>query len=428
MLKIEQALKLPEGTEVSVRGWVYRIRKLGENKVFVVIRDVTGIVQAVVSKEDVPLHVWNNAQALHYESSLTLKGILKDDERAPGGKEIKVQELSPISIGEPFPIHKDQSEEFLLDNRHLWVRSRKMTNIFKARHHLINYLTEYLHSQGFYRFDPPIITTAGAEGGADMFELDYFGQKAYLTQSSQMYGEAGIFSLERVYTLAPSFRAEKSRTRRHLAEYWHLEPEAAFVDWEENMRIQEEMVSYAIEQFLQNHKDLVEFFNIGDLHKEVKPPFPRLTYYEAVDLVNKLGGKMEYGEDFGADEEALISNQYKKPVFITKYPKKIKAFYMQEDPNDPELVLNNDMIAPYGHGEIIGGSERIWELEKLRERIKEAGLREEDYKWYLDLRRFGSVPHSGFGLGIERFIKYVLNLDHIRDAVPFPRTVNRVYP
>jgi len=410
----------------SIKGWVYRIRKLGNDKIFVVVRNSREIIQCVISNSNSEL--WNKAEKLYIESSVEIFGEEKKDERAPGGIEIQATDIKIYSIGEPFPISKDHSEEFLLDNRHLWIRSTRLTNIFKARHYLIRYLEEYLIQNGFYRFDPPIITKSGAEGGSDMFELDYFGEKAYLTQSSQMYGEAGIFSLERVYTFAPSFRAEKSRTRRHLAEYWHLEPEAAFVDFEENIKIQEGLVSYAINKFIQNHKDLVEYFKIEGLHDEVKPPFPRLTYYQAVDLVNKLGGKMEYGEDFGADEEALISSRYKKPVFITNYPKKIKAFYMREDSNNPELVLNDDLIAPYGHGEIIGGSERIWDLEELKNRMKESNLNEENYKWYLDLRRFGSVPHSGFGLGIERFIKYVLNLDHIRDAIPFPRTVNRSYP
>lgn len=417
---------LKEGDYIELKGWVYRVRKLGDDKIFIVLRNAHTIIQGVLRNNNKEL--WKIGESLYIESSIIMGGKVRFDDRAPGGYEIEVEKLEPIHIGEPFPISKDQSEEFLLDNRHLWIRSQKLTKIFQARHHIIRYLEEYLNKNGFYKFDPPIITVSGAEGGADMFELDYFGEKAYLTQSSQMYGEAGIFALERVYTLAPSFRAEKSRTRRHLAEYWHLEPEAAFVDWQENIKIQEELIEYTVQQFLRNHPDIVDYFGVRDKLEKIKAPFPKLTYYEAVDMVNRLGGKMEYGEDFGADEEALISSQYDKPVFITKYPKKIKAFYMKEDPDNPELVLNNDLIAPYGHGEIIGGSERIWKLDELRERMKNINLPEENYKWYLDLRRFGSVPHSGFGLGIERFVKFVLNLDHIRDAIPFPRTVNRVYP
>ncbi len=409
------------------RGWVYRIRKLGDDKIFIVLRNAHTIIQGVIRK-GADRRLWEIGEKLYIESSILMGGKIRQDSRAPNGYEIDIEKLEPIHIGEPFPISRDQSEEFLLDNRHLWIRSQRLTKIFQARHYLIKYLEEYLHNNGFYRFDPPIITVSGAEGGADMFELEYFNRKAYLTQSSQMYGEAGIFGLERVYTLAPSFRAEKSRTRRHLAEYWHLEPEAAFVDWKENLKIQEGMIEYAVQKFLNNHPELVEYFQVKDMLKNIKAPFPILTYYQAVDLVNSLGGKMEYGQDFGADEEALISSKYDRPVFIVKYPKNIKAFYMKQDPDNPELVLNDDLIAPYGHGEIIGGSERIWDLEELKNRMKEVNLPEENYKWYLDLRRFGSVPHSGFGLGIERFVKFVLNLDHIRDAIPFPRTINRVYP
>ncbi|MCS7122802.1 MAG: asparagine--tRNA ligase, partial [Candidatus Micrarchaeota archaeon] len=360
---------MQEGERLELRGWVYRIRKLGDDKIFIVLRDARRLMQGVLERKKVSEDVWRIGESLYIESSILMGGTVVRDQRAPGGYEIKIDRLEAIHVGEPFPISKDQSEEFLLDNRHLWVRSQRLTKIFQARHYLIRYLEEYLHLNGFYRFDPPIITASGAEGGADMFELDYFGNRAYLTQSSQMYGEAGIFALERVYTLAPSFRAERSRTRRHLAEYWHLEPEAAFVDWEGNMKIQEGLIEYAVQKFLKEHPDLVDYFGVREKLEKITSPFPRLTYYEAVDLVNRLGGKMEYGEDFGADEEALISSQYQKPVFIIKYPKKIKAFYMREDPDNPELVLNDDMIAPYGHGEIIGGSERIWKLEELKSRM-----------------------------------------------------------
>lgn len=418
-----------EGKEVSVRGWVYRHRKLGEDKVFIVIRDHSGIIQGVVKRDSVDEKVWNNAVNLYIESSVVVKGILRKDPRAPGGWEIKVKEVQPIHVGEPFPITKDQSVEFLLDVRHLWLRSRRMSAIMKARHYIINYLREWLNNHGFYEIHPPIITVAGAEGGADMFEVDYFGEKAFLTQSSQLYAEAMIFSLERVYTLAPSFRAEKSRTRKHLAEFWHLEPEAAWVNHEENMSIQEELVFYTVKKMLENHRELLEFLNadIESLEK-VRPPFPRITYEEAVDLVNELGGKMEYGEDFGADEETILGKHFEVPFFITNFPLEIKAFYMAEDPRKPGTALNDDLIAPNGHGEIIGGSERIWKYDELVERMKAQGLPLEPYQWYLDLRRYGSVPHSGFGLGVERFVKWVLNLEHIRDALPFPRMINRVRP
>ena len=421
-----QLKEVEEGKEVSVRGWVYRHRKLGDEKIFIVVRDSTGIAQCVVSKGDEKL--WKIAENLYIESSLIVRGIAKKDKRAPGGVEIKVKEIEPITIGLPFPIQKDLSEEFLLDIRHLWLRSRKMQAIMKARHYVLNYLREFLNDRGFYEISPPIITTAGAEGGSDMFEIDYFGKKAYLTQSSQLYAEVMIFSLEKVYTLAPTFRAEKSRTRKHLTEFWMLEPEMAFYDQEMNMKLQEDMVSY-VAQKLAKHEDILEVLGLSKERLEnIKPPFKRVLYEEAVEKVNELGGSMRYGEDFGADEEYLLTKDEKKPIFITNFPSEIKAFYMSEDPKRPGTVLAADMMAGEGHGEIIGGSQRIHDYEELVEKMKRFGLKPEDYSWYLDLRRYGSVPHSGFGLGIERFIKYLLDLKHIRDAIPFPRTITRLKP
>ncbi len=418
-----------EGKGVSVRGWVYRHRKLGEDKIFIVVRDGTGIIQGVVKKDSVSGKVWRDAENLYIESSLTIKGELKKDERAPGGYEIKISDVEVVCQGLPFPIQKDLSEEFLLDVRHLWLRSRKMTAIMKGRHFLTEYLREWLNSNGFYEVAPPIITKSGAEGGADMFELDYFGSKAYMTQSSQLYAEAMMFGLERIYVLAPSFRAEKSRTRRHLAEYWHLEPEMAWVEQKENMEMQEQMVSFAVQKFVKENEDILESMERDKSElKKVKPPFPRLEYEKAVGKVNELGGRMKYGEDFGADEEEILTKEYDVPIFVHNFPKETKSFYMREDPKKPGTVLADDMLAPKGHGEIIGGSERIWKLEELEARMKEVKLDPKDYEWYVDLRRYGSVPHSGFGLGIERFVKWVLNLENIRDAIPFPRTITRVYP
>ncbi len=420
--------KRPEGKEVSVRGWVYRIRSSG-NMVFAVVRDPTGIIQVAVKKDKVGKKDWKAANEAYVESSLIVKGSVRKDERAPGGFEIQATGFELISRGEPFPIAKDLSEEYLLDIRHLWLRSQKMTDIMKARHQIVNYLREFFDKEGFYEIAPPIITKSGCEGGATLFEMDYFGEKAYLTQSSQMYAEVFVFSLGKVYVLAPSFRAEKSRTIRHLAEYWHLEPEMAFYDHEMNMELQEKMVLYAVEKMVKEHPELLKRCGRepSDL-KKVKGPFERMLYKDAVKRVNELGGKMEYGEDFGADEEALLTKELDKPLFVHKYPKDVKAFYMRADPKNPELVLNNDLLAPKGHGEIIGGSERIWDYEELMERVKEQKLDVKDYQWYIDLRRYGSVPHSGFGLGIERFVKWILNLDHIRDTIPFPRTITRCYP
>ena len=344
---------------------------------------------------------------------------------------MQVSRFETICLGEPFPIAKDLSEEFLLDVRHLWVRSQKLTNIMKARHHITNYLRGFFEKEGFWEIAPPIITRSGCEGGSTLFEMDYFGDKAYLTQSSQMYAEVFIYSHEKVYVFAPSFRAEKSRTIRHLAEYWHLEPEMAWYDQKMNMELQEQMVEHVVQNMVKHHPDLLKACGREpeDLAK-VKAPFDRLDYEKAIARVNELCGteKMKYGDDFGADEEAILTKSETKPLFVHNFPKDIKAFYMREDPKKPGTVLNNDLLAPAGHGEIIGGSERIWELDELTTRMKEQNLNTKDYQWYVDLRRFGSVPHSGYGLGIERLVKWILNLDHIRDAIPFPRTINRCYP
>jgi len=420
-----------EGKEVALRGWVHRHRISG-NMVFAVIRDPTGVMQVTVKKDKVSEKDWKDANDAYVESSLTIIGVVKKDERAPGGYEIQATGFTLISRGEPFPIAKDLSEEYLLDIRHLWVRSQKMTAIMKARHHIVNYLREFLdEKEGFYEIAPPIITKSGCEGGSTLFEMNYFGEKAYLTQSSQMYAEVFVFALGKVYVLAPSFRAEKSRTVRHLAEYWHLEPEMAFYDQKMNMELQEAMVHYVVDSMVKGHSELLKACGRDpeDL-KKVTLPFERMPYKKAIDRVNELGGKMEYGQDFGADEEALLTKELDKPMFVYGYPKAIKAFYMKEDPANPELVLNNDLLAPKGHGEIIGGSERIWHYDELIARMKEQGLDKsmKDYQWYVDLRRYGSVPHSGFGLGVERFVKWILDLDHIRDAIPFPRTITRCYP
>ncbi|MDD5339945.1 MAG: asparagine--tRNA ligase [Candidatus ainarchaeum sp.] len=422
-------LQKMEGKEVALRGWVHRQRVSG-NMVFTVIRDPSGIMQVAVKKDKVGEKDWKDANDAYVESSLTVTGVVKKDDRAPGGYEIQATGFTLISRGEPFPIAKDLSEEFLMDVRHLWLRSQKMTAIMKARHFLDNYLREYLdEKEGFYEIAPPIITKSGCEGGSTLFEMDYFGEKAYLTQSSQMYAEVFVFALGKVYVLAPSFRAEKSRTVRHLAEYWHLEPEMAFYDQKMNMELQENMVHYAVDKMVREHPELLEACgrDVNDL-KKVTLPFDRMDYAKAVDKVNELGGKMEHGQDFGADEEAILTKTRVKPLFIHNFPSDIKAFYMKDDPAKPGTVLNADLLAPAGHGEIIGGSERIWHYDELVTKMKAQKLDIKDYEWYLDLRRYGSVPHSGFGLGIERFVKWVLNLDHIRDTIPFPRTINRCYP
>ncbi len=413
------------GKKVKLKGWVYRHRA-SSKLVFIILRDSTDVIQCVVKSDS---EFFEAAKDLYIESSIEIEGTLRKDDRAPTGYEIDVEKLNLICKGEPFPVTKDQSVEFLLDIRHLWLRSMKLTRILEARHYIIEYLREFLDKEGFYEVPAPLITKSGAEGGSEVFEIDYFGEKAYLTQSSQLYAEAAIFALEKVYVLAPSFRAEPSRTRRHLAEYWHLEPEMAFYNNKMNMEIQERMVEYVCNKMGKEHGSLVK--KIGrdpEYLLGIKSPFERISYEEAIDRANKLGCKMKLGDDFGADEEYILTKDLKQPIFITDFPMELKAFYMAENPNNPGHALCSDLLAPEGHGEIIGGSEREWRYEVLMDRIKENKLNVKDYEWYLDLRKYGSVPHSGFGLGIERFIKWMLNLKHIRDAIPFPRTINRFYP
>jgi len=418
-----------EGKKVSIRGWVHRQRGSG-NLNFIVLRDASGRVQCAIKKDKVGEKTFAEASQVYIESSVEIVGTVKKDERAPGGWELQVDEFRVVSRGEPFPISKDLSEEFLLDVRHLWLRSRKLVAAMKARHHLVNYLREYLDKDGFYEIVPPVITKSQCEGGSTLFAMDYFGEPAYLSQSGQLYAEVMIYGLGKVYAFSPSFRAEKSRTIRHLAEYWHLEPEMAWYNQEDNMKLQEDLISYTVQKFVKEHPDLLEELERDPKKlKSVKAPFPRILYDDAVEKVNELGGKMEIGQDFGADEEALLTKEYEKPLFVHHFPKEIKAFYMREDPDMPGRVLAADLLAPEGHGEMIGSSERIWDYNELVTRMKEFGLDPNgDMKWYVDLRRYGSVPHSGFGMGIERLTKWVLGLNHIRDAIPFPRTITRCYP
>ncbi|MCX8174857.1 MAG: asparagine--tRNA ligase [Candidatus Micrarchaeota archaeon] len=416
------------GKKVKVRGWVYRSRTSG-GVCFVVVRDSTGVIQCAVKKDAVGEKSFREASEAYIESTILVEGFVREDKRAPGGFELAASQVQLVAQGEPFPIAKDQSVEFLLDSRHLWLRSQRLTTIMKGRHHILRYLRQFFEKEGFWELTPPIITQAGCEGGSTLFEFDYFGQKAYLTQSSQLYAEVFTTSLEKVYVLAPSFRAEPSRTVRHLCEYWHLEPEMAFYNQKMNMELQERMVEYVAQKMAAEQQDILAALgrDIGKL-KAVRAPFKRITYDEAIEICRQAGANIRHGQDIGADEEEILTRSEEKPLFVTNFPKKIKAFYMREDPQKPGTVLNDDLLAPEGHGEIIGGSERIWELDELMQRLKENKLDVRNYQWYIDLRRYGPFPHSGFGLGIERLVKWLLGLDHIRDAIPFPRTINRVYP
>ncbi|MEM0475311.1 MAG: asparagine--tRNA ligase [Candidatus Norongarragalinales archaeon] len=426
VIPIEKALALKDGADATIRGWIHRTRSSG-GVVFAVVRDATGLMQVTIKKSSVSETQFAEAERALVESSVVVEGKVREDKRAPGGKELQASAFKLIHAAEPFPITKDQSPEFLLDVRHLWLRSQHLTNIMKARHWIVHYLREFFDENEFYEIAPPIFTKAGCEGGSTLFEVDYFGDKVYLTQSGQLYNEAFITALERVFILAPSFRAEKSRTTKHLTEYWHLEEEAAWFDNEDNMRLEEELVSYACHQLAKKHGDLLAKFRKPSDLIVVEPPFPRLSYDDAVKKLKKEGFEFEWGDDFGSPHEDALTKDLDKPLFVYNWPRSSKPFYMAEA-GDGKHVLNADLLAPQGHGEIIGGSEREWNYARLVKRMREEGLNLKNYEWYLDLRKYGSVPHSGFGLGIERLIKWMLNLEHIRDAVPFPRVINRAYP
>ncbi len=420
--------KASAGKAVTIRGWIYRKRSSG-GKIFALVRDRTGIIQCVIDRSAIDESAWNAIDSAYLESSVIIQGAVKADERAPDNVEMEAKGIIVVHSGEQFPITEYQSPEFLLDVRHLWLRSQRMINAMKARSYIFRYARDFLDKQGFYEITPPLITTAGGETGADLFEVKYFDQKAYLTESSQLYAEAMIYSLEKVYSFAPSYRAEKSRTVKHLAEYWHLEPEIAYFNNEMNMKFQEKLVSNIANRLAKEHDDILKFFNVEpESLLKVKPPFKRLSYGQAIELLQGKGSDKKWGDDFGVEEEKLLTENEDKPIFVYNWPKEIKAFYMPVNPKDTRTVLCADMLAPHGHGEIIGGSEREWRYDALVERMKALNMNLDNYNWYIDLRKYGSVPHAGFGMGVERIIKWMLNLDHIRDAIPFPRVINRLTP
>ena len=412
------------GVPVKLRGWVYRLRRI-KDKVFIVLRDSTGIIQVVADKG-----VIEDYRGLGIEASILVEGTIRRDERAPGGFEIAASKVTVVGPSKEFPISRDFSREFLLDVRHLWVRSTKMTAMMKLRSEVFRFIREFFHSRGFYEVQAPMFITAAVEGGATLFEVPYFDRgKVYLTQSSQFYLEALIFSLEKVYTVAPSFRAEKSRTRRHLTEFWHVEAEEAWIHLDELLRLEEELVSYVVKSVLENcSRELKVLGRNTKPLEEVSPPFPRISYDEAIEMLRSKGFQVSWGDDLGADEERALTKEFSKPVFIVGFPTKCKAFYHRSNPRRPEVTLAADLLAPEGYGEIIGGGERIFSEKELIEKIRDFGLRPEDYEWYIDLRRYGSVPHSGFGLGADRLVMWIGGLDHIMDAIPFPRTIRRTYP
>jgi len=418
------------GQEVTLKGWLYNKRSSGKLQ-FLMLRDGTGLVQCVVFKGNVSDDIFNAAKKLTQESSIEITGTVKKDERQVGGHEVDVIDLKVISIAEKYPITpKEHGIEFLIDHRHLWLRSRKQWAIMKIRHRIVKAIRDFFDDRGFVLFDPPIITPNACEGTSTLFETPYFDLgTAYLTQSGQLYAEAGAMALSKVYTFGPTFRAEKSKTRRHLTEFWMVEPEMAFYDLDDNMDLAEEFVEYIVQTILSERKEELEILERDTTNLEkVKRPFPRISYTDAVEILKKKNHAFEWGNDFGGADETVISEEFDRPVMIHRYPSEVKAFYMKRDPQNDKVALAVDMIAPEGYGEIIGGSQREDDLNKLLERIKEHNLPQTFFEWYLDLRRYGSVPHSGFGLGLERTVSWICGLDHLREAIPFPRMIYRNTP
>jgi asparaginyl-tRNA synthetase len=404
------------GKEVLLRGWIYRKREQ-KDIIFLMLRDSTGVIQLACKgiKE---------ASQATIESSIQVAGLVKKDERAPEGFEIEVKDLKIIGLAERFPIGKDLSDEFLRDIRHLWIRSQKLTKIFKVRSEIIGAIHDFYRKKGFYEVQAPIFTGCACEGGSTLFEVKYFDDKAFLTQSWQLYAEAMIQSLEKIYTIAPSFRAEKSRTRRHLTEYWHQEMEAAWMSHEELMEFEEDLILYVVDHVLKHcEKELKDLGRDISKLKEIKKPFLRITYKDAIEKIGKKLGD----EITDKEEKELLEKLGDKPVFLTSFLRDMKAFYMRPDPKDTKVVLASDLLVP-GVGEIIGGSERIYDIKELLESMKIFKLDKKHYEWYLDLRRYGTVPHSGFGMGIERLVMFITGTEHIMDTIPFPRTMTRVYP
>jgi len=413
-----------KGKKVSMRGWVYRKRE-SKDTIFLVIRDSSGVIQAVVKKDSPE---WASAEKATIESAIALTGTIKGDKRAPGGFEITVSKLEIIGMSEIFPIAKDKSEEFLRDVRHLWLRSRRMNTIMKIRGEVLRYIHEFFGKQGFVEVSPPMFISSAVEGGATLFGVKYFDDTMYLTQSAQLHLEVLIYSLEKVYCVAPSFRAEKSRTIRHLTEYWHVESEEAFSTLDDLMQLEERLVSYVCQSTARKCKKHLEALGLDPKElMKIRAPFPKVTYDEAIERLQKKGSKIQWGEDFGFNEERMLTQEFGGPMFVYSYPKKIKAFYVKAYPDRPEMVMSTDLLVPR-IGELSTGGARVDTKEEMLRNLQEFGLRPEDYEWYVDLRRYGTVPHTGFGMGVERLLTWMLNLESIFDSIPFPRTTRRSYP
>jgi asparaginyl-tRNA synthetase len=416
--------------EVAITGWVQTTRSHGKIG-FVVVRDGTGVVQCVVPRREVDDATWEGFAELTQETTVRVVGQVRADHRAPGGHELTVRDLEVVfATVEEYPIQpKEHGVEFLLDHRHLWLRSAQQRAGLRVRDEVEMAIHQFFYDRDFVRVDTPILSGAIGESAGTLFETDYFGETAYLAQTGQLYVEAAAAAFRKVYCFGPTFRAEKSKTRRHLTEFWMVEPEVAFADSDDNMRLQEEFVSYLVQRAVENCADELAILERDPKALEnVKPPFPRVSYTDAVAFLQEKGHDMEWGSDLGAPDEAAISDEHDRPVFVYNYPREAKAFYMKENPDDPRTVLCNDLLAPEGYGEIIGGSQREDDYHRLIERIREEKLPEDAYRWYLDLRKYGSFPHSGFGLGLERTVAWITGKRHIREFIAFPRMINRLYP
>lgn len=428
-ISIQDAIKQAQG-EVSLHGWVHRER--GSNKLkFVVLRDSTNLIQCVFDRTLFESS-WEEIDKLQIEAALTIRGELKKDERAPTGYEVQVQSYKLVGKSDNFPIAKDQSVEFLADNRHLWLRSRKMSAILKIRSTVFGAIHEFFRKQGFYEYHSPVFQAVQCEGGSDLFSVNYFDKKdVFLSQSWQLYAEPAIFSLENIYTIAPSFRAEPSKTSRHLTEYWHAEMEMAWCTFKDIQKYGEKLLKHIVKRVLERNQDELKVLerDISKLEPIVNKKFVRMTYTDALKILKeKCNMEVEWGKDLRTIEEEKLTELYDVPIICTHYPKKVKAFYMMEDPKNPEVVQGFDFLAPEGHGEIIGGSQREHDLEKIKDRLRAQGEDPAQYEFYLDTRRYGSVPHGGFGLGVERVIKWICGLNNIKDVIPFPRTMERYKP
>ncbi len=418
------------GQEATVQGWLVSLRKGGKIR-FLVLRDGSGTVQAVVREGEVPPEVWRESGELAQEASLVISGLVRPDQRAPGGVELVVRNMAVVANGADYPITpKEHGVDFLMDHRHLWLRSSRQEAILRIRSQIELFLQTELARLGFVRVDSPILTPSACEGTTTLFETAYFEDKAYLSQSGQLYNEAAAAALGRVYCFGPTFRAEKSKTRRHLMEFWMLEPEMAFASLEDVMDVEERLISALVRHLLaESASDLATLErNPEALAQAAAGDFPRISYEEALAVATGAGHQVAWGDDFGSPEETAIAAAFDRPVFVHRYPTAAKAFYMQPDPERPEVCLSVDLLAPEGYGEIAGGGQRIHDLELLRRRLQEQGLPEEDYRWYLDLRRWGTQPHAGFGLGIERTLSWLCGLEHVRETIPFPRLLTRLYP